>query len=202
MSSLLVIANKALRKIGVKEINSLEQQGRAAERCNAAVEDIVREVLSAYPWSHAMVWTTLAPLADAPDFGYDYAYQLPSDCDRLIDLRSTKSLETKPETFERVRGKIIYTNATPCYVRYIVYDKADLRLADKSFIDACALKLAMEICIALSKANLMDSLNRAYQLALDRAELDDASMVRPTQPDINRTNSILAARNYPYTEDS
>lgn len=201
MSSLLTIANKALRKLGVAEINSLTQQGRAADRCNSAVVNIVKEVLREHPWSHAVVWTTLPLLSETPTFGYTYAYQLPVEALKLVDVRDDTDLRAKLIDFAQVRGKKVYTDASPCYARYVVYVEADLAQAAPDFIEACAWRLAEEVASPLAKTDLMSGMHQGYMLALDRARLNDTAGQREREVDPNRQCTFLSARGFPYTED-
>ena len=197
MSSLTAIANKALRKLAVEEIANLSQQGATAERCNAAVEEIVKEVICQHAWRHATVFATLPLIATAPAFGYEYAYQAPVESFRVYDIRSTEDLTAPAEDFEEVRGKVIYTDASPCYARYIVYNESDLSLAYPDFINTCAYKLAAEIAPALSMSDKTQEMYNGYLMELDNARLNDASANWAKKQDENRACSMLNAFGYP-----
>ena len=199
MGSLLIISNKALRKLGVTEIVSLQQQGQAAARCNAAVEDIVKEVLCEHPWRHATVWDTLAQISAAPAFGYQYAYQAPVESYRVFDVRGVDDLRAPNVDFEEVRGKQIYTDVDICYARYVVWDVNDLAMAYPDFLNTCALKLAYEIAPALSKTSKMDKLLQGYVFELENAQLNDACASRERGQDENLTSSILTEFGHPST---
>jgi hypothetical protein len=202
MSSLLVISKKALRKIGVKEISSMTEQGRAADRCNSAVRDVVKEVLRAHPWSFATEWKSLPRLISDPPFGYQYAYQAPQEAEKVFDVRSIDNLTYPKEDFDMVRGKIIYTDASPCFARYVVYIESDLSQAPADFIDTCAFKLAAEICIPLAKSNFLPDLMKAYRLSLDEAKLTDAAAGKERREDENIGCKFLSVRNYPGVTDA
>jgi len=197
MSTFLNIANISLCELGLREIATLTQGGRAADRCAEHVEAAVKEVLCAHAWSHATVWDTLAVLETAPPFGYSYAYQAPTECYRVIDVRSESDLKAPRINFEQVRGKKIYTDASPCYVRYVVHAEADLLLASPEFCLACAYKLAARLCVPLSKSDDQGKMKSLYREALDVAKLGDTATMNERQQDPNRTCSILAARDYP-----
>jgi hypothetical protein len=202
MSSLLVISQKALRKLGVKEINSLTQQGRAADRCNSAVRDAVKEVLRAHAWSHATVWASLPQLVADPPFGYQYAYQAPQECEKVFDVRQDTDLTTPRIDFEMVRGKIIYTDADPCYARYVVNVESDLAKAPSDFINSCAFNLAAEIAIPLSKSNLATPMSNGYMITLSDAVKNDTQAGRERKVDENQDCKLLAARGYPSASDA
>ena len=197
MSSLLVISKKALRRLGVTEIISLTEQGQAAARCNAAVVDVVREVLCEHPWRHASVWATLPRLADAPPFGYTYSYQAPVNSLRVFDVRGVNDLRSPNVDFEEARGKKIYTDVDICYARYVVWNENDLGMAYPDFISTCAWKLAYEIATPLSKTSKMDKMLQGYLMELENAQLNDAAASRERGQDENRTSSILQAFGHP-----
>jgi len=200
MGSLLIISNKALRKLGVTEITSLSMQGQAAARCNAAVEDIVKEVLCEHPWRHASVWATLPQLSAAPPFGYKYAYQAPVESLRVFDVRGVDDLRAPNVDFEEVRGKKIYTDISICYARYVVWDVNDLARAYPDFLNTCAFKLAYEIATTLSKSSKMDKMLQGYAYELEQAMLNDASASRERGQDENRTSTILREFGMPNSE--
>lgn len=202
MSSLLAISNKALRLLGVSEIQSLTQQGRAADRCNSAVRDIVKEVLRRHTWSHATVWDSFSRLATAPPFGYTYAYQAPLETIKIFDVRQDPDLKARPIQFDLVRGKIVYTDAEVCYARYIVYVESDLAQAPPDFIKACAYLLATEICIPLAKSNMMAAMDTGYVKTFNEAVADDTRDSKPRHTDVNRSCRLLSERGYPSAADA
>lgn len=195
--SLLVISNKALRKLGVGELRSLDQPGKAAERCRAAVVPVVKEVTVEHNWGHATEWGKFNLLADAPPFGYQFAYQEPAHALSTFDIRESEDLRSPRIHFEPVRGKKIYTDAAACYARFLVYYEADLGRALPCFIEACAFKLAAEIAAPLAKVAMSAPMLQAYVAALDWAMLVDSrgSFERPQ--DVNQTHSLLSVREYP-----
>ena len=197
MGDLLQIANQALMKLGIQELMSLTQEGPVAARCNAAVVDIVKEVLGEHPFSYATVWDTIPLIAEAPPFGYEFAYQLPKETVKLIGVRASKDLKAPRINFKKVKGNVVYTDASPCYARLVVYLEADLADATPLFINACAMNLGAEIATPLAKSDKVPLMTQLYQYYLDRAILSDSAESYERQQDPNRTTSILAVREYP-----
>jgi hypothetical protein len=195
--SLLSISNKALRRLGIRELISLQQQGRAAARCRGAVEEIVQELLREHPFSFATDWGTFALLAEAPPFGYKYAYQAPVNSMRLIDVRATKDLRAPRINFKPVSNGVIYTDASPCYARHVEYNESDLAKAPPDFIKAAAYRLGAEIAVPLSKSTELANMEKLADYYFDRARLNDAATENERGQDENRTCTILAARGYP-----
>lgn len=104
------------------------------------------EVLRAHPWNFAIKRTTLAPLTDAPEWGYRYAFALPSDFLRLVEL---DGLSTGDYVVE---GGQILANDSVLYIRY-VQRVTDPNRYDASIVDAMAARLAMELCEAFTQSN-------------------------------------------------
>jgi len=202
MSSLLVISNKALSKLGVKNIRSLTEQGKVAARCNEHVRQAVKEVLRQHTWSHAAVWASLPQLAVGPPFGYEHAYQAPMETEKVFDVRQLEDLAAPKIDFEMVRGKVIYTDAEPCYARYIVYNEADLAQAPADFVDTCAFKLASEIAVPLSKTNMQPNMNSGYLYTLREARTSDTRSSRERKTDENRECKFLSVRHFPSSADA
>lgn len=193
--SFLVIANKALRKLGVPEIESLEQDGKPAAACNAAIKDVYREVLIAHSWAFATKWEKLARMADEPPFGYRYAFQLPPEAERLIDIRPSKLLIDERIKYEMAMGGVIYTDAEFCYARYIVYTE-DMKYAPSDFKNAVACKLAAEVSKKLSRAEFHNEMLQEYALILDSARTNDEAMSNSKKTDENLECKFLSVREF------
>jgi hypothetical protein len=78
------IVNIALTGIGSARILRLTDDQETARKCNAVYTPIRDEVLASYPWKFALQRAQLAKLSDAPLFGYANAFQIPSDCLRIV----------------------------------------------------------------------------------------------------------------------
>lgn len=192
---LLTIANKALFKIGQNRISSLTQAGKEADKCNSAIRDVLREVIEEHAWGFATKYATLSRLQDAPPFGFEYAYQAPQEALRLLDVRSVPDLTAKPEKHSLVSGNVVYTDASPCYARYVVYTE-ELGFAPAGFIDTVAWKLAAEIAPSLAKSNLTGQMLQGYSVALDTARTSDDSNNLPRRTNENLECKYLTARGY------
>lgn len=82
---------------------------------------VVRQAFVDYNWNFAIARTELNASADAPEFGYDFAYALPADCSRW--------LPPGPDDdgwFEGIEegGLILTDAAAPVRVRYISLERA------------------------------------------------------------------------------
>lgn len=102
----LGIANRALNLIGVEPIQTLSDGGAAAQNINVQLPEAVQEVIGYHPFRCTRKRTSLAPSVDAPAFGYDYSYPLPSDYCSLIRVYSDDVILKEGE-YERENGAIL-----------------------------------------------------------------------------------------------
>lgn len=133
------ICSNALTKLGESTITSLTDNSTAARTCNLLYGPTRDSVLRAHPWNFALKRAALAADATAPVWGYDYAYQLPSDCLRVIQ---TDADDTDPF---KVEGRQILTDATaPLNILYVrrVEETPDF---DSLFVDALTARMVFEM---------------------------------------------------------
>ena len=77
------------------------------------------EVIQLYPWHVFSKRAKLPALSDEPAFGWDFAYNLPSDCIRLLPLRVDGAFNG-PAVAHEVEARQVLTNASgPLPVRYL-----------------------------------------------------------------------------------
>ena len=134
--SVVSICNLALAKLGAYPISSLTEQSKEARLCNVFYEQLRDEVLRAHPWNFAEKRATLA-LTDTTDFGYSYAYALPSDCIAcryLSDSTAVFSVVGTTLQTDDATGELVYTARI-----------TDPTYFDNLFIGALAARLAAEL---------------------------------------------------------
>jgi hypothetical protein len=188
MASQVEIANRALTKIGEARITSIADDLEAARVINS-MWDIVRDAeLRARNWNFSITRTSLAALVTTPAFRYDYEFQLPSDCLKIIQVGeyfpgpSMSDYRNYPEAPYQIEGRKILTDyAAPLYVRYVA-SITDTGQWDSLFSEAFACKLASEICERLTQSNTKRELAMAeYDRAIFAAVRADA-LENPPQP--------------------
>lgn len=113
----LVICNRALSLIGADPVQSLQDSGIASQNLNIQLPDAVQEVLVYHPFRCARKRTSLAPLVDEPAFGFDYAYQLPSDFCSLVGVYSEDILLTKKDY--QMEGSTILSDVDSMHIIYV-----------------------------------------------------------------------------------
>lgn len=136
----LDICNIALCKLGEAPLTGIDPNGSLASRlCYMHYHPVRREVLCANRWSFATVVTELTSREDAHDATTPLPHTLPSDCLRVLDVKSPGWT---------LRGRAIYCPSATVRVRYIT-DAEDVEHFDPLFIEAFAVRLAMKLCIPL-----------------------------------------------------
>ena len=83
------VCNEALLLLGDKTISSLSDTSTEGKICNAMYDSCRQDLLRKHPWNFAIERVSLAALGAAPEFRYDYQYQAPSDCLRLLTVHDT-----------------------------------------------------------------------------------------------------------------
>jgi hypothetical protein len=77
------------------------------------------EVIQLYPWHAFSKRKQLTPETEAPEFGWDYAYNYPSDCIRLLPLRQDGLLNGNDIPHEIEGRQILCDVPTVLPVRYL-----------------------------------------------------------------------------------
>lgn len=168
MSSAVAICNRALRYLGAPEILSLDQSSREADLCARHYAETRDELLECHHWNFATRYARLAPLQDAPPFGFAHAYRLPPDCLRVRRLRDGSP-------FEVVEERVLYTDATPAEAVLTV------RIEDPGrfpalFAEALARRLSNSLALPLlGNARLEQMMLQRFAESLDMARMADAA---------------------------
>ena len=168
MPSLTEVANLALAMVGEDRVTSLSADtSKAAQLCNLHLPQARDAALVLHPWNFASRRASLPALATTPSSEWEYQYQVPSGCLRVLRVVS----DDPHEPWAR-EGDVILCNLTaPIDVRYII------RITDSGawapgFVDLVAIMLAERLAIALTasqakreqlKSDRMDALRTARQ---------------------------------------
>jgi hypothetical protein len=148
------ITNLALAKLGVSPVMSLDDETKQAQFAKRFFAQTRDEVMAAHRWNFAMRRSTLNRLADSPESGYLFAYQLPNDCLRVVQLNGYSPTEEEGEF--SVEDGAMLTDAETAQVRYIA------RVEDGGnypplFVDALAVKLASRLAGPLTGSRTLPS---------------------------------------------
>lgn len=142
------VCNLALIKLGADRISALSQDTKSAVLLNAIFDDTRDEVLVAHPWNFAIKRVALTPNANTPVYEYDYEYDLPSDCLKVLEEEYDRIYEDPDWVVEN--GKILSDEET-IEISYI-YRHEDPSSWPPAFVEALSWRLAEKIAYSLTQS--------------------------------------------------
>lgn len=185
------VANEALSLIRQPPIGDLASDttkpARVLRTHFAAVRDAL---LRKYPWNFAESYQQLNALPTKPPFRFNYAYALPQDCLKAIEIEGCRGLD-RQRTW-KVQGRQIVTNVGP--VINLIYTRNETSVAvwDALFREAFAIALASRAAPEIAKdEQVSEAVMQQSAQALEEAFPVDAGEGAPEEmPD----GDILDAR--------
>ena len=166
------ICSMALLKFGDLVITSITSPTNKQERACAIYYPIMRDkLLYAHPWNFAVKRADISAIqAATPPFEWDYAYTLPANCLRVLELYGTTANWV-------VEGGALKTNLdSEIYIKYVEQVTASGRLSP-TFVSCLSVLLGAELAAQMvggsegskKRLELLDELNRvelplAYRL--------------------------------------
>lgn len=170
MASRVSISNLALTILGADRITSLEDNSENARRLLAIYDECLEDVLRAHPWNFAIIRQGLARLASTPAFGYDYEFQLPGSCLRVIEVNDGTNIITD----FKIEGRKLLTDETTVNIKY-TGNITDANQYTSQFIFVFSTRLASEIAYAITNnKSTMELLTNLYAARLQTAKEIDA----------------------------
>lgn len=166
------ICNSALLKVGAEQISSLADNTRASNTCQVLYTVLRDEVMRAAPWRFALTQRVLGvPNATPPAFGYNSAYDIPSDVLRVLHVDVQNWTEM---------GNQILCDKQDGINALCIYQNTDPTSWDAQFAEALAWRLAMEIALALVQSvPLKQEMEKAYEKAVALARSSNAVIGTP-----------------------
>ena len=145
--STIEIWKNALARVGasVRDI-ALDGKSEEVRQCQIAWPIARISSLAAIPWNFARARAVLAPMPDAPLWGFTYQYPLPSDCHRVLTVKDQNLYPWKVEG-----GNILSDNGPALYITYLK-DVTDPALFDPLFAEYVTLQLATRLATPLSSS--------------------------------------------------
>lgn len=182
MASEVSICNNALMQLGSEDLlTALTDDTTPGRACNAMYEICRDEVLTRFAWNSAMKQAELAALVETPVWGYTYAFQLPSDCLRVVRVSaSTGSWDPylhsghagwtswTPLSWKKF-GRKLYANSSPLYIAYVaqITDPNDM---DPALRDAISAYLAAKIAYKITGSRTKEeSMKQWWRETVDEA---------------------------------
>lgn len=144
----------ALMKIGEQGIKSLDENSDGKRLCDIYYDQTLVETLREYPWSSATARVRLASI-ETPEFGYAYAYKLPADFVRLIELYDADG-NWDPTIYWELESGNLLTDASGVCLKYTRATTDTLNL-DPLCIGAVICKLAAKMAFSRTKSRLLSA---------------------------------------------
>ena len=191
MASRTDIANLTLVHLGAPTIASLDEDSKNARLLKRIFDVVLEQVLRDHPWNCALRRATLAQLAEAPAFGYSYAYEKPVDCLGVLGLVGDSGGNVDPNLEYKVEGEQILTNESVAQLKYVAL-VTESGLWDASLTVALAARLAAEGAYAITgNAELKKAMMMEYERAKSAARGVDG---QEDTPEVHQNNPWLEAR--------
>lgn len=168
MADQISICNSALVKVGADRISSIDEDNKRAKILKATWDETRDAALRAHPWHFAKKRVTLVPIATAPAWGYDYQFNVPNDCLKL--------LTTEPDDLDFItENSLILANESSLNLLYL-YRHVDWSKWDSMFAEAMAWRFASDIAYALTQSiALVQQCEKKFQNMLAEARSANGS---------------------------
>jgi hypothetical protein len=156
-------------------------------------DKMAASLMRQYTWNFAKARKILPALSDTPLFGYKYAYQIPTDCLRVLPI--TCNGEDLGDLIRyKIEGNNILTDqAAPLKLRYIKrFDETGQ--FDELFVDVLACALAQKLAHFLTgKTSYSQLLGQTLSAMIATAKRINAI---ETAPDPVRSDWLIEARSF------
>lgn len=168
----LEAANRALLKLGQREITSFDAQEEAARACKTLYGSVLDAELSTYRWTFAVKRAELAKDALPPAFGFKNQFTLPDDFLRLCEIYQ---LPIQARDAYALEGNKILTDlGAPLQIIYISR-ALDTVKWPPYFVEVFVCRLAYGLCERLKQdPSRKQILMQEYQLAVQAAKRSNA----------------------------
>lgn len=175
MASKVQIANEALVKVGASTITSLTDNTESAIKMNLLFDSIADEVMTVGAWSSTISRATLAKIVEAPAWGFDSQFQLPTDpfCLRVLNInQSIVNPDRSPrssgeELGYAIEGDKLLIDADSVSIRYIGRI-TDTESYDQMLKRAIVHRLAAEVAYTITgNAGLAERMMQLYQAMVE-----------------------------------
>jgi len=173
------IANNALSYLSAGSIVNLNDDDAKARAINGIFDQAAKEVIRTHRWSCCIGRAQLSQLSastlQSGNFGYAHAYQLPSDCLRILDINGEPWSE-KAEFFD-LNGRQLLSDLGEIFLRYVKWED-DVSQWDPLLADVISVKIAMKVARQITTDGISaEDLERLYRRRLEDARTVDAMEV-------------------------
>ena len=169
--------NGALDFLGTQALLSLTEEGKERRALDRVWDESTRYLLSQAAWNFAIRASEFSPdTAVSALFGFDYAFERPTDYQRLVTISDNATFTNDFEEYE-TEGRYWFANVPFLYVRYVSDDENwgyDLTAWPESFALAHQAWLAFKsgLPITSDKGNRNDLFSLSGRLLTKSKTLD------------------------------
>lgn len=170
MATGVTICSNALLMLGSQTINDFEDQQNLdrAKLCANLYPTVRDDMLRAHPWNCCIKRAVLAPDAVAPLFGYDYAFELPADFARVLEVGSNGQ-----QIDYLVEGRSIQANTTALELRYVFRNEVE-NTWDAHLVKLVTLAMAAAMAYPVTQsAAMQQTMEQKLETSLRRARAVD-----------------------------
>lgn len=179
------IVNIALSRLGITTtVTSLSADtATEAVQANLIYATTRDAMLAEYPWRFARKHVALVDSGDPDMIDFDYVYEYPSDCLRVLrvfsegqewdDVQADFEVYTAPTGSGGEDERLVCTNVEDAWVDYIA-QVTDPDMFSPGFVDCLAWRLAAELAVPLARDfNRRDALYKVYAETMDGVRASD-----------------------------
>ena len=169
------IFNLAAIAMGEPPLQSVNESSEVGRTLNALWTGTVAYCIEAYSWNFLEVRCELSRSATSPAWGYQYFYELPGDCERILTITQTGLEDDKDFRDWREESGLIATDADTLYLRYVSSKKKEMPGAwSETFAQWVASELALRACPKIN-AKAADTIKLANKRLRSEARRNDAA---------------------------
>lgn len=188
MATGVSICSNALLMLGSQTINDFQDQLNLdrAKLCANLYPFQRDSMLRAHPWNCCIKRIVLAPLAQAPAFGYSTAFELPADCVRVLEVGTNGQ-----QIDYLVEGRTIQTDTKVLELRYVFLNDVEATW-DTHLVDVVTAAMAAVLAYPITQSTSeRDSREAKLAQLLKQAKAADG---QEDPPQTLGDERLLAAR--------
>lgn len=158
--------NRAISRVSQStRVQDEADASQAAEVCRLHYADCLGELLEDFPWSWAKGQSNVAALSTVTRVGWEYAYNLPTDClvpraildgeVRIALVPGETRVPWELQANDTRNGKVLCTDAdlSDAALEYTAWVET-VEVFPRLFVDALAWRLAGELALGLAQSSI------------------------------------------------